>query len=229
MNTKFLPIISAFFVASLIITNTIDQKLFVVGSLTLTVGIVIFPLSYVFGDVLTEVYGYAASRKVIWTGFIALLLMILVYLIARALPPSPEWQHESEFDVIFGRVPRITIASMIAYWVGEFANSFVVAKMKIASQGKRMGLRFIASTVIGQAFDTCVFVGIAFVGVLPWSVMPEVIASAWFVKVAWEIVALPATIYFVRRLKETEGLDVYDINTDFNPFVLKEAHPSARA
>lgn len=228
MKNRYLPVIAAFFVACLIITNTIDQKLFVFSGLTLTVGLIIFPLSYVFGDVLTEVYGYAATRKIIWTGFAALLLMIIIYSVARALPPSPTWTHESEFDVIFGRVPRITIASMIAYCIGEFVNSFIVAKMKVASQGKRMGFRFIASTAIGQAFDTVVFVGIAFVGVLPWSVMPEVVVSAWLVKVAWEVVALPATIYLVRWLKEVERLDVYDVSTDFNPFVLREETPNAR-
>ncbi|HYI63604.1 MAG TPA: queuosine precursor transporter [Allosphingosinicella sp.] len=226
MNNKYLPSIAALFVASLIITNSIDQKLFAAGGLTLTVGIIIFPLAYVFGDVLTEVYGYATSRKVIWTGFAALLLMILIYSVARALPPSPAWTHEAEFDLIFGRVPRITIASMAAYWVGEFVNSFVVAKMKIASDGRRMGLRFILSTVLGQACDTVIFVGIAFVGILPWSVMPEVILSAWAVKVAWEIVALPLTLYIVRRLKRAEGIDVYDRSTDFNPFSLGERDPT---
>jgi len=222
MNNKYLPVISALFVAALIITNSIDQKLFVVSGLTLTVGIIIFPLSYVFGDVLTEVYGYAASRKVIWAGFGALLLMILIYSVARVLPPSPEWTHEAEFDVIFGRVPRITIASMIAYWAGEFVNSFIVAKMKVASSGKRMGYRFILSTVFGQAFDTVIFVGIAFIGVLPWAIMPEVVLSAWAVKVGWEIAALPVTLYVVRQLKKAEGIDVYDRHTDFNPFSLAE-------
>ncbi|MGE0371679.1 MAG: queuosine precursor transporter [Gammaproteobacteria bacterium] len=217
---RLLPIIAGVFVASLIITNTIDAKLFTIAGLTLTVGLIIFPLSYLAGDILTEVYGYAVSRRVIWTGFFCLALMIVVYTIAMYLPPSPAWQNESAFDTVFARVPRITIASMIAYFVGEFVNSYVVAKMKVATKGRFMGVRFIASTVVGQFFDTIVFVGIAFYGIIPNSVLPEVILSAWAVKVGWEVIALPLTLVVVRAIKKYEHEDHFDRSTNFSPFTL---------
>jgi hypothetical protein len=222
-SNKLLPVIAGIFVACLVITNTVDSKLFHFLGLELTAGILIFPLSYVFGDVLTEVYGYAASRKVNWTGFASLILMLIVYEAARRLPGIPEWKDQPAFDAVFSRVPRITIASMFAYWAGEFVNSYVVAKVKVWMEGRMMSLRFVLSTIFGQFVDTIVFVIIAFTGVMPVDVLPGVIASSWGVKVAWEVIALPITVAFVGWLKKVEHKDVYDRNTNFNPFLLSES------
>lgn len=219
-ETKFLVPITGIFTATLLIANTLDTKIFELGSLSLPAGIIIFPLAYVFGDILTEVYGFAASRRVIWTGFISLVLMLIAYEISRALPPAGFWQNQAAFDAIFSHIPRIVLASIAAYLAGEFVNSLIVAKMKVAQQGKNMGLRFVMSTLAGQAVDTTAFVLIAFSGTMPNSALGEIILSAWAVKVGWEIIALPITIAVVRFFKKTEGIDVYDNHTNFSPFKL---------
>lgn len=218
-RSLLLPI-SSIFTATLLIANTLDTKIFELGGLALPAGIVIFPLAYVFGDILTEVYGFSASRRVIWTGFAALLLMIISYEVARGLPPAGFWQGQAAFDSIFSHIPRIVLASMSAYLAGEFINSFIVARMKVAQQGRQMGLRFVASTFAGQAVDTTVFVLIAFAGTMPASALASVIVSAWAVKVGWEILALPITLALVRYIKKAEGVDVFDTNTNFTPFKL---------
>ena len=219
-ETRFLAPITGIFTATLLIANTLDTKIFELGGLSLPAGIIIFPLAYVFGDILTEVYGYAASRRVIWTGFASLVLMLVAYEISRALPTAAFWQNQPAFDAIFSHVPRIVLASIAAYLAGEFVNSLVVAKMKVAQHGKNMGLRFVMSTLAGQAVDTTVFVLIAFSGTMPLSALGAVILSAWAVKVGWEIVALPITIAVVRFVKKAEGVDVYDEHTSFTPFKL---------
>lgn len=221
MTTKYLPIITGLFVACLLISNTIESKVFTAFGLTLTAGTIIFPLAYIFGDILTEVYGYAASRRVIWTGFAALLLMVLTYTAAIMLPPAADWPHQAAFETIFAAVPRISAASLIAYFSGEFVNSYIVAKMKIASEGRHMAGRFAASTIAGQFVDTTVFTLIAFTFVMPWSALPAMIGSMWLIKVIWELLALPLTVRIVSWLKRAEGLDVYDRGTDFNPFHLR--------
>jgi uncharacterized integral membrane protein (TIGR00697 family) len=221
---KYLPIISGLFTATLLISNTLDTKIFSLGPLALPSGIILFPIAYVFGDMLTEVYGYSASRKVIWAGFFALVLMVVTYEIARALPPASFWSDQQAFDHILGRVPRIVLASISAYFLGEFCNSYVLAKMKVQMHGRAMYLRFVASTVIGQAVDTTTFVLIAFAGVFPAAELISITISGWAFKVGWEIIALPITLRIVRFLKAAEEEDYYDTHTDFNPFhVLKTA------
>jgi uncharacterized integral membrane protein (TIGR00697 family) len=217
---RLLVPITGLFVASLLIANTLDTKMFQVGGLSLTAGILVFPLSYVFGDILTEVYGYSASRKVIWTGFGCLVLMVVMYEVAGLLPPADFWHNQEAFSTIFTQVPRIVAASIIAYLCGEFVNSVIVAKMKVAQGGKRMGLRFIVSTVAGEAVDTVVFVTIAFAGSMPLAALSQITLSAWAVKVGWEIVALPLTLIVVKRIKRIEKLDVFDTDTNFSPFKL---------
>lgn len=221
MSSKYLPIITGLFVACLLISNTIEAKVFTAFGLTLTAGTIVFPLAYVFGDVLTEVYGYAASRRVIWTGFAALLLMVIVYTIAIFLPPAADWPNQAAFETIFAQVPRISAASLIAYFTGEFVNSYIVAKMKVASAGTQMAKRFAVSTLFGQMVDTTVFTLLAFTFVMPWSTLPAMIGSMWLLKVLWELIALPLTLVIVRWLKRAENLDVYDRDTDFNPFHFK--------
>ena len=218
-NRLLLPI-TGLFVSTLLISNTLDTKIFSLFGLDLPAGIILFPLAYVFGDALTEVYGYAATRRVIWTGFACLLLMVASYEVARALPPSGIWSNQAAFDTVFQHVPRIVLASIAAYLSGEFANSFILARMKLAQQGRNMGIRFVVSTVVGQAVDTTIFVLVAFTGVLPAAALLPIILSAWGVKVAWEVVALPVTIPIVNRIKKIENLDVYDRETRFTPFKL---------
>jgi uncharacterized integral membrane protein (TIGR00697 family) len=229
---KYLSFITGIFTATLLISNTLDTKIFALGPLNLPFGIVLsfnlpsgiilFPLAYIFGDVLTEVYGYAASRKVIWTGFVSLLLMILTYEVARILPAAPFWPHQEAFQNILGHVPRIVIASIIAYFVGEFCNSYVLAKIKVWMQGRAMPFRFVASTAIGQAVDTTVFALIAFGGSFSVGQMASLIFSGWAFKVAWEVIALPLTLVVVKRLKKAENEDYFDTNTNFNPLHLSQ-------
>jgi uncharacterized integral membrane protein (TIGR00697 family) len=219
-NYRLLTPITGLFVASLLIANTLDTKIFQFLALSLPAGIVIFPLAYVFGDVLTEVYGYATSRRVIWTGFLSLALMVVSYEIARALPPAGFWANQKAFDALLTQVPRIVLASVTAYLLGEFTNSLIVARLKVVQQGRHMAVRFVASTIAGQAVDTAVFVLIAFLGVLPTAELLPLIASAWAVKVGWEIVALPLTVAVVNKIKKIEGVDAFDDNTNLSPFRL---------
>lgn len=215
---KYYSVITGLFTAALLISNTLDTKLFAVGPFALPAGIILFPLTYLFGDILTEVYGYTASRKVIWTGFGSLALMVISYDIARAIPAAPFWEYQHAFDLILGRVPRIVMASITAYFLGEFTNSFVLAKLKVRSGGKGMAFRFIASTFFGQAVDTMVFVLVAFLGTMDARSLLLVFLSGWGFKVLWEVVMLPVSIPIVKRLKKAENEDYFDDTTDFNPF-----------
>jgi queuosine precursor transporter len=220
MRYRFLPVIAGLFTAVLLISNTVGPKIFELGGLTLSAGIIMFPLSYVFGDILTEVYGYSASRRIIWTGIAALVLMAVSYEIARALPPAAFWTSQAAFDVSFSQVPRLVVASIIAYFLGEFCNSYILARMKVATNGGAMGWRFILSTVAGEGVDTGTVVILGFAGVLPNDALLGVFFSAWVFKVAWEILALPLTLPFVRWLKRVENEDYFDRATNFNPFRL---------
>lgn len=219
---KFLPLISSLFSATLLISNTLDTKVFILFDLTLPAGIILFPLAYLFGDILTEVYGYAASRKVIWGGFFSLVLLVTCYEIAIWLPPAAFWDGQAAFAKTMGHVPRIVCASIIAYFLGEFCNSYVLAKLKVKTEGNGMPLRFVLSTIVGQAVDTTAFVLVAFSGVFAAGEMLKITISAWVLKVAWEVIALPITIPVVKALKKTEHEDYYDINTNFNPFHLSK-------
>lgn len=215
---KYLIPITGLFAATLLISNTLESKIFNVGPMTLTAGTIIFPLAYLFGDILTEVYGYATARRVIWTGFAALLLMSAFYAIAVALPPDAAWNGQDGYAATLGVVPRIAFASMIAYFCGEFVNAYIVARMKVATNGKRMGLRFVTSSIAGQALDTFIFMILAFAGVFAASELLAIGLSMWAVKVAWEVIALPFTLFVVKKLKQAENEDFYDTHTNFNPF-----------
>jgi uncharacterized integral membrane protein (TIGR00697 family) len=171
----------------------------------------------VFGDVLTEVYGYAESRKVIWTGFASLLLFVVMIEICRVLPSDPFWTGQAAYEVILGAVPRIVAASLVAYFVGEFTNSYVLAKSKVRTQGSLMFVRFVLSTAVGQLVDSTTFVLVAFVGRMPPREMALVGATGWAIMVLWEIAALPVTLPLVNAIKRREGVDYFDIGTNFNP------------
>ena len=220
MSWRFITC-TALFVTCLLAANTIAAKLVVVGGLTLTAGIVIFPISYVLGDVLTEVWGYAATRRVIWLGFACNALMVLAIWLGGELPPAPFWRGQGAYEEILGHTPRILAASFVAYLIGEFANAFVLAKLKIATQGRWLWTRTIGSTVVGQALDSAVFVTLAFAGAVPAGALVGIVAAQWLVKVIYEALATPLTYAAVAWLKSREQVDTFDYGTDFNPVRLR--------
>jgi uncharacterized integral membrane protein (TIGR00697 family) len=215
----FLAVV-ALFIATLIASNIVAVKLIEVWGQVLPAAIVIFPLSYIIGDVLTEVYGYRQARRAIWLGFMSNLVVVVAIVIAGALPAAGFWQNQEAFDVILGQTPRILAASFAAYLVGEFANAYVLAKLKIATEGRMLWLRTIASTLIGQGLDSAIFITIAFAGVMPGGVLIQLIVVQWLVKSAYEAVATPLTYGAVGFLKRKEGVDVYDRDTRFNPLLI---------
>ncbi|MDO8634369.1 MAG: queuosine precursor transporter [archaeon] len=217
-QARFLPAITGLFVAVLIISNIASTKIAQMGLLVLDAGTILFPLSYIFGDILTEVYGYKKARQVIWTGFLSLVLMSVVFFIVGLLPPAEGWGNQPAYDLILGVVPRIAIASIIAYFAGEFSNSFLLAKMKIMTNGKMLWARTIGSTIVGQGVDTALFTIIAFYGVLPFDVFLALVASNYVFKVGVEVAFTPVTYKVTGFLKKEEGIDAYDYDTDFSPF-----------
>ncbi len=217
-NLKYYSIVSSIFVSVLLISNTVATKLFSFGPFVFTGAILVFPISYIFGDILTEVYGYKRSRKIIWTGFFCLIGMSIVYWIVGLLPSAPGWENQKAYSLILGIVPRIVIASIIAFWAGEFSNSFVLAKLKILTSGKKLWARTIGSTIVGQGVDSTLFVIIGFYGIFPNSILILAIISAYLFKVVYEIIATPLTYKIVNFLKKKEGIDQFDYQTNFNPF-----------
>ncbi len=217
-QSKYFDLIGMAFIAVLLVSTIAAQKLFVLGPLVLPAGILLFPLAYIFGDVLTEVYGYARSRRIVWMGFAMSLMMAVVFTIAVALPPAPGWPMQESFAAVLGFIPRVVFASLIAYLCGEFVNAYVLAKMKVRTAGKHLWMRTIGSTLIGEGIDTAIFMTIAFAGVLPTPVLLSALLSAYLVKVSYEIAATPITYLVVNALKRAEGVDHYDVGTNFNPF-----------
>ncbi|MFC1845936.1 queuosine precursor transporter [Chloroflexota bacterium] len=219
MNVSYrFVIVSAFFVTCLITANILIVKQIPLGPLILPAAVIIFPLSYILGDILTEVYGYRHARRVIWIGFLCNLLTVIALWIGKILPPAPAFEAQAAYERILGSQPFILSASFIAYLAGEFANSFILAKMKVFTKGRWLWTRTIGSTIVGQGLDTIiVLTSIAFAGVIPFSVLGIMILSHWSVKVAYETIATPFTYGLVRYLKRTENMDVYDYKTDFNP------------
>ena len=219
MSWRFITC-AALFVTCLLTANVIAAKLIVVGGVVLTAGIVIFPLSYVLGDVLTEVWGYGAARRVIWLGFACNAVMVLAIWLGGELPAAPFGASQYAYDEVLGLAPRILAASFVAYLVGEFANAFVLAKLKIATGGRWLWVRTIGSTVVGQALDSAVFVTLAFAGNMPGPALAGVVVGQWIFKVAYEAAGTPIVYAVVGWLKAREGVDTYDRETDFNPIRL---------
>jgi uncharacterized integral membrane protein (TIGR00697 family) len=216
-----LDTITALFVAVLLISNITAAKIVHLGVFTFDGGTLLFPLSYIFGDVLTEVYGYQRSRKVIWLGFISALLMSLTLIIVGALPPAPDWKYQTAYEQILGLAPRIFAASLIAYFVGEFSNSFILAKLKILTRGKWLWVRTIGSTIVGELLDTALFILMSFVGVVPNTLLWTLVVSNYLFKCGIEILFTPVTYLVVGWLKRIEHEDFYDTDTNFNPFMLR--------
>ena len=223
---RWLPGIAAVFVTSLIIANIIAIKLVTIGPLFLSAAILIFPISYIFGDVLTEVYGYARARQVIWIGFLCNLLAVGAIWLSIQLPAAPQWtggvfkdaeSFQMAYQTVLGFTPRILISSFIAYLIGEFLNSFILAKLKIATGGRHLWLRTIGSTLVGQLADSAVFFSLAFYGILPSSALGQLILTQWLLKSAYESLVTPVTYVVVNFLKRTEKEDYFDRGTNFNP------------
>jgi len=217
--------VMAAFVAILLLSNVLGAgKVAVVelpwGPWPFGAGILFFPLSYVIGDVLTEVYGYARARRVIWAGTAAVLFMAGMAWVVVALPPAPDWGNQAAYEAVFGQVPRIVFASVCAFWAGEFVNAYVLARMKLMTRGRWLWTRTIGSTVVGQGVDSVIFYPLAFWGAAGWTptLVMQVLFTQWALKVAWEVALTPVTYLVVGWLKREEGVDVFDDGTDFTPF-----------
>lgn len=217
---RYIDLVMAAFVAVLIISNIASTKILLLGPFTFDGGTVLFPLAYIFGDVLTEVYGYGRSRRVIWTGFFWLALAAVVFALVDWLPPAPDWELQESFHAILGQTPRIVTGSLLAYCAGEFTNSFVLAKLKLLTRGRWLWTRTIGSTLFGEAVDTAIFLAVAFAGVLPGELLAVVFVSNYVFKVGVEVVFTPATYRVVNVLKRLEAEDYFDWKTNFNPFAL---------
>jgi queuosine precursor transporter len=213
-------VVVALFVTTLIAANITAVKLIGVFGLVLPAAIVVFPISYICGDVLTEVYGYRVTRRVIWLGFLCNLVAVVAIYLGELLPAAPFWQDQEAYESILGYTPRLLAASFAAYLVGEFANAFVLAKMKLATNGRFLWSRTIGSTLVGQGLDSLVFILLAFAGTIPASAMLAAVVTQWFVKSLYEALATPLTYVVVNRLKQIEGEDVYDRDTRFNPLLV---------
>ena len=219
LTTRFL-IIAVMFVACLLVSNITAVKLIEIDGYVLPGAIVIFPISYIIGDVLTEVYGFAKVRLVIWLGFAANLFAVVSFAVVGVLPAAGFWTGQEAYDVILGATPRILAASFVAYLIGEFANSYILARLKVATGGRMLWLRTIGSSIVGQALDSSVFITIAFWGMLPPKVLLTTIAVLAIAKIGYEILATPITYIVINWLKRSEGIDHYDRETRFNPFAV---------
>lgn len=220
MKYRYLNWVTGIFVTCLIVSNIIVTKIVAVGGIVMSAAIVIFPVSYIFGDILTEVYGYARSRQIIWIGFACNTIAVIAIQAGGLLPAAAFWDGQAAYDKILGTTPRILIASLIAYLVGEFVNSFVLAKMKLLTKGRWLWSRTITSTLVGQSIDTLTFTLIAFTGVLTIEAMTSIALVEWTLKCAYEIFATPLTYGIVNFLKHAEREDYFDYATDFNPLRL---------
>jgi len=218
---RHIDTVTALFVAVLLISNVASTKIVDLWFFTFDGGTLLFPLSYIFGDILTEVYGYGRSRKVIWLGFASALLMSLVFILVGKMPSARGWENQEAYEKILGLTPRIVLASLAAYFSGEFSNSFVLAKMKILTRGRHLWMRTIGSTLVGELVDTLLFVMIAFGGTLGAGLLWTVVISNYVFKTAVEALFTPLTYWIVRVLKRAEGADYYDLHTNFSPFYFR--------
>ena len=223
---RYFDFVMVAFVVVLLLSNLIgaskraELDLPVIGLWSFGAGVFFFPVSYIVGDVLTEVYGYARARRVIWTGFAALLFMAFMAWVVVSLPPAASWDGQRAYEAVFGNTWRIVAASIVAFWVGEFANSLVLARMKLLTRGRHLWMRTIGSTIVGQGFDSLLFYPLAFAGTAGWTTdqIVQVVVSQFVLKTAWEALLTPATYGVVGFLKRREGIDVFDDTTDFTPF-----------
>jgi queuosine precursor transporter len=226
-NYRYFDFVMAAFVTILLCSNVIGASkvctvdLPVIGELTFGAAVLFFPISYLFGDILTEVYGYARSRRVVWAGFVAMIFATFMSWFVLWLPAAKGWPHQAAFETAFGSTWRIVAASLVAYTVGEFLNSFTLAKMKIRTKGKKLWARTIGSTIVGEAVDSVIFYPLAFVGLWPAELILKVMLSSYLIKVGWEALMTPFTYQIVGFLKRAEKEDYFDYDTNFTPFSLR--------
>jgi queuosine precursor transporter len=229
---KYLDALTTAFVVILLVSNLIAQKICLLGPVSVgrwSIGpfavsgaILLFPITYIFGDVFTEVYGYAASRRAIWLGFFGTALLYVIGAIVIALPSAPGWRNEQAFTTVFGFIPRILAASLIAFWAGEFANSYTMARLKLITNGRMLWTRTIGSTVVGQAVDTILVITLTFGGIYSASILLNIMITGYALKVAYEVIATPLTYLVVNWLKRAEQSDAFDRHQSFNPFSFAE-------
>lgn len=235
-NFRYYDLLVHVFVVVLLISNLVGQKicaipLFDFHGHPITANIagaqLLFPITYIFGNIFTEVYGYGASRRAIWLGFFACAILSLMGLFVVWIPASPSWPNQAAFEAVFYTVPRFIAASLVAFWLGEFTNSYTLAKMKLWTDGKWLWTRTVGSTITGQFVDTTVVILIAFGGRTPWGTMLNLMISGYVGKVLYEVLATPVTYLIVNRLKRSEGVDVFDRETNFSPFARSRRAPSS--
>lgn len=217
------------FVVILLISNLVAAKIIAVGPFKISGALLLFPITYIFGDVFTEVYGYSGSRRAIWIGFFASGLLAGLAKLIVILPPAPEFHYQEAYAIVFDAVPRAIVGSLIAYWAGEFSNSYVMAKMKVLTSGKYLWTRTVGSTVVGQAADTAIVITVIFAGRADWTTIGNLIVSGYIAKVLYEAAMTPVTYVVVNTLKRAEGADVFDVSTDFNPFGKAKTDETAEA
>jgi uncharacterized integral membrane protein (TIGR00697 family) len=225
-NSRWFTFLTAIFVTTLVVSNIIAVKLVSLFGLFVPAAVILFPIAYIFGDVLTEVYGYKRARQAIWTGFFCNLLAVGAIWLAGALPAAPFWNAavydsaeaaQQAFEAILGFAPRLLLASFIAYLFGEFLNSYIMAQLKVRTEGRLLWLRTISSTIVGEGVDSAIFISIAFAGIFSGADLRTAILSQWLIKVAFETLATPFTYLIVNFLKRVEGIDVFDKDTNFSP------------
>ena len=219
---KYLDVLTTAFVVILLVSNLIAQKVCQIGPFAVSGAILLFPVTYIFGDIFTEIYGFAASRRAIWLGFFGTILLYVMAAIIIALPAAPGWHNQEAFAIVFGFIPRILAASLIAFWAGEFANSYTMARLKLLTNGRKLWTRTIGSTIVGQAVDTTLVIILTFVGVVPLRTLGNMIVTAYVLKVAYEVLATPVTYLVINWLKKAENADAFDRHENFNPFSFAE-------
>jgi hypothetical protein len=219
---KYLDVLTTAFVVILLVSNLIAQKVCQIGPFAVSGAILLFPITYIFGDIFTEIYGFAASRRAIWLGFFGTILLYFMGAIIIALPAAPGWPHQESFSIVFGFIPRILAASLVAFWAGEFANSYTMARLKLLTDGRKLWTRTIGSTIVGQAVDTTLVIVLTFVGIVPLRTLGNMIVTGYVLKVAYEILATPVTYLVINWLKGAERADAFDRNESFNPFSFAE-------
>lgn len=229
---KYLDALTTAFVVILLVSNLVAQKICLIGPVSVgkwSIGpfavsgaIMLFPITYIFGDVFTEVYGYAASRRAIWLGFFGTALLYVIGAIVIALPSAPGWRNQQAFTTVFGFIPRILAASLIAFWAGEFANSYTMARLKLVTNGRMLWTRTIGSTVVGQAVDTILVITLTFGGIYPLGILLNTMLTGYALKVGYEVIATPLTYLIVNWLKRAEQSDAFDRHESFNPFSFAE-------
>jgi uncharacterized integral membrane protein (TIGR00697 family) len=215
----YLDALTTAFVVVLLVSNLVAQKICRIGPLVVPGAILLFPITYIFGDVFTEVYGYRASRRAIWLGFFGTGLLYAMAALTIALPPAPGWHNQEAFRTVFGFIPRIVAASLTGFWAGEFANAYVMARMKLWTDGRKLWTRIVGSTVVGQGVDTLLAIGLMFAGVVAWRTLGMMILESYLLKVGYEVLATPLTYAVIGWLKRTERVDAFDRGESLNPFV----------